>query len=549
MKDTTPTRKYALAVIAMLLLQGILLAYLNWSTSLNRTEIGHLGAAVYFWKTGRFDVFHVNPPLTRMIDGIPIVLAAPEYDWKSYSPRPQDRSEWSIGSSFVNANTPEKIRWCTFLSRCSLIPFILLGSFYGYRLASELYGNAAGFVFLLLWTFSPLVLGWGATICPDVVAASFGIVAIYYLWHFLKTPSWSTAIVAGLMLGLLPLTKITWIIAAPLWCLLWLIWRCPKPKQFAVVLLLALYVLNMGYGFDGSFRLLKDYKFLSQTLTGNEVNEKNYSAKPGNRFENTLLGYVPVPLPGEFVQGIDTQKRDFERGIESYFRGVKSQHGWWYYYPYTLLIKEPLGNLGLFLLAIGISVFATRFNATWRDELLLLIPMVTIFVFISAQTGFSLHPRYIILVLPFMYLWIAKLAQTKSGRLRTVVVILILWTIGGSLWYYPHSMSYFNESIGGATNGPKHLLGSNVDWGQSEYFLKDWYDKHPEATPLYVAYSGPISLDRLGVKAETTIPEELLPGWYAIDVNELYGSERYESFRKLKPTDRIGWAIYIYHIQ
>ena len=89
----TTNKPVAIAVVFLLLLQGILLAYLNWATSLNRTEVGHLGAAVYFWKTGRFDVFHVNPPLTRMIDGLPILLAAPEYDWKSYSPRPQDRSE------------------------------------------------------------------------------------------------------------------------------------------------------------------------------------------------------------------------------------------------------------------------------------------------------------------------------------------------------------------------------------------------------------------------------------------------------------------------
>ncbi len=40
------------------------------------------------------------------------------------------------------------------------------------------------------------------------------------------------------------------------------------------------------------------------------------------------------------------------------------------------------------------------------------------------------------------------------------------WFLASSLWIYPHSLSYFNESIGGPLNGPDHLLGSNVDWGQ-----------------------------------------------------------------------------------
>ena len=41
-------------------------------------------------------------------------------------------------------------------------------------------------------------------------------------------------------------------------------------KKLAVVLLLGLYVVNMGYAFDGTFRKLGDYQFLSQTLSGKE---------------------------------------------------------------------------------------------------------------------------------------------------------------------------------------------------------------------------------------------------------------------------------------
>lgn len=37
----------------------------------------------------------------------------------------------------------------------------------------------------------------------------------------------------------------------------------------------------------------------------------------------------------------------------------------------------------------------------------------------------------------------------------------LAWFVASSLWIYPHSLSYFNESIGGPLNGPEHLLGSN----------------------------------------------------------------------------------------
>lgn len=539
--------------------QLLLLAFLSWNTSVNRTEVGHLGAAIYFYETARFDVFHVNPPLTRYFAGLPIRLLTPKYDWKSYSPRPQDRSEWSIGINFINANPPEKIRQCVFLARCSLIPLILLGSYFGYRFATELYGKYAGLVFFTLWTFSPLVLGWGATLCPDVVSAALGIIATYCLWHFLKNPTWWNTTLAGLTLGLLPLAKMTWIIAFPIWLLLWCLWFLPhlrllrkQATKLLTLFLIALYVINMGYGFDGLFRQLKDYTFISNTLTGSQRTESAHSPKPGNRFENSLLGYLPLPLPAEFVQGIDTQKLDFERGIESYLMGEFSQHGWLTYYGYTILLKEPTGVLVLLLLTLFVTIFVHKPDTTWRNECVVLLPGILVFLFVSSQTGFSLHPRYIIPVLPFLYLWVSKLGQSfiqKRYVLSTITILLLTWILGSSMSWYPHSMSYFNELIGRPSNAPRYLLGSNLDWGQNSYFLRTWYEKHPNCRPFYVGYSGTETLERLGMKDALVIPKELQPGWYAIGVNELYGSSKqYESFQKRQPVDCIGYSIYLYHL-
>jgi len=189
--------------------------------------------ALLMTSTG-FDVFHVNPPLVRAIAGMPIALFCnPNYDWTGYSPRPQDRSEWRLGGAFVEKNELDDLRLYIFLMRLACIPLILLGSYFGYRFASELYGQWSGITFLVLWTFSPLILSWGATICPDVHAASLGIVGLYTFWRWLKTPTWNKAILAGICLGLMPLTKITWIIAFPIWLIIWSIWRFRKFRQFA----------------------------------------------------------------------------------------------------------------------------------------------------------------------------------------------------------------------------------------------------------------------------------------------------------------------------
>ena len=326
----------------------------------------------------------------------------------------------------------------------------------------------------------------------------------------------------------------------------------PGWKQLATILLIGIYMINMGYAFDGTFRQLKDYKFISHTLTGRDIDDKSHSVAIGNRFADSWLGYMPVPLPGEFVQGIDTQKLDFERGIESYLQGKYSQHGWWYYYAYTILIKEPLGTLLLGVLVIIATICLTQYNATLRDEMVVILPGLVLFIFVSSQDGFSIHPRYIIPALPFAYIWISKLGQSftkKQYVLSIMTTVLLIWVVGSSLYHFPHSMSYFNELIGGPKNGPKHLLGSNIDWGQNSYFLQKWYHKHPEARPIKIVYSSTESLDRLGIKDNQQPPNEPEPGWFALGVNELYSSSKqYEYFKRFKPADMIGYSIYIYHI-
>ena len=546
MPDTLKSRFTFRILVVLLCTQASLLTYLSWATAPNRTEGGHIGAAVYLWHTGKFDVFHVNPPLTRFIVGMPVTLFCnPNYDWKPYSPRPQGRCEWQLGSAFVAANELDDLRLYVFLMRFACIPLILLGGYLGFRFATELYGQWSGVTFLILWTFSPLILGWGATICPDVAAASIGIVGLYTFWHWLKAPTWNKAIIASICLGLLPLTKMTWIIAFPIWLILWAIYLPYKQKrQFAVIMLLGIYTINMGYLFDGSLRQLKDYQFISGTFTGQEITKGR--AIVGNRFTNSWMGHIPVPLPAEFVQGIDTQRIDFERGMESYACGVWSDHGWWWYYGYVLLLREPIGVWGLLLLALLVSCFCRRVNASWRDELTILIPLLTLFVFISSQDGLSINPRYVVPVLPLLYIFISKVASFPSAFCRLPATVMLVWVVISSLSFYPYSMSYFNELAGKPKNYPKYLLGSNIDWGQNAYVLKAWVEKHPEATPLYISYHSPISLEKLGIESTGTVPSAPTTGWMLVGVNELFTKEgKLDWLKEHEPIAMIGYSVWI----
>jgi len=61
---------------------------------------------------------------------------------------------------------------------------------------------------------------------------------------------------------------------------------------------------------------------------------------------------------------------------------------------------------------------------------------------------------------------------------RTLVVLCLLATITSTLRVYPHQLAYFNEAAGGPENGYKHLLHSNLDWGQDWLYLHAWAIAH-----------------------------------------------------------------------
>lgn len=395
------------------------MAYSATRHSPTLNEPAHLVAGLSHWEYGRFELYRVNPPLVRMTAALPVLAAGCESDWSGFYERPGARPVFAIGEDFIKANG-ERSLWLFTIARWSCIPFSLVGGVVCFLWARELYGTPAGFFALTLWCFSPNILAHGELITPDCAAASLGLLAGYLFWQWLKQPAWSRAAAAGFGLGLCELAKMSWVVLFGLWPLLWLAWRLTDRErdrsyrawfrqlgQLGVVLLLGLYVLNLGYGFDGTFKRLRDFTFVSRTLTGDE-----HDGALGNRFLDTPLAALPVPLPEQHLLGMDVQKRDFENyGQPSYLRGEWKDGGWWYYYLYGLWVKVPHGTQLLLLLAIASAVSSARRRDSWRDELVLLSPAVVLMVLVSSQTEFNHHVRYVLPCLPPIFVFAARTAR------------------------------------------------------------------------------------------------------------------------------------------
>lgn len=569
-------RKERVGIAAILGIHTLLLAYCGWIHSPVWDEVGHLPAGVAHWQTGVFDLYRVNPPLVRgAVTAMPYALGARlDVDGASIRCPPWRRMEFPSGSAWIRADGLGFLNYLRIARLCA-IPFSLLAGGLCYAAARALYGIPSAFVALLLWSTSPLVIGHGSLITPDVAAAATAALAVWTLSTWVKSPSRKNAALAGVGLGLALLTKFTNILLCVMPLALLAYRMChpgiQQPQrqrwclQVAGIGLLALYLINLGYGFERFGTRLGEYSFVSTALAGpREGRTEPY----GNRFHGTIFGRLPVPLPENYLMGIDVQKSDFEKDKLSYLRGEWKRSGWLHYYVYGFVVKEPLGTL--VLLIAGLVHLPFLDQCVRRQSLFWLgVPTTLVFALASSQTGLNHHFRYVLPAYPFLFVLASAVAapsSTKTPRRWTfIAALLVVASAIESLSVFPHSMSFFNRAVGGPANGPQHLLNSNIDWGQDLLGLAEWAKAHPEARPLQIVFWGGFNSKDLPLwhgavihhgltdqEARDFAAGKLRDRWIALSINAIFEPtdklDRYRYFRTHPPDAMIGYSIYIYDL-
>ena len=570
-----------------------MLGWLSFTDSPVPDEVKQIPAGVSNWN-GEFGLYRVTPPLVRLIANLPLVLSGTRIDWQDYPANVYYGQETTIGRGFIAMYGMDVFRWYTY-GRLLCIPFSLIGGFISFQWSRRLYGNIAGLITLTLWCFSPMLIAHGHYITTDMAVTSLGLWACYCFWKWFIVKSWRNAAVAGIALGLAVLAKTTVIVFFAIWPTLVIAAHVRdfihhRPVKVArdigqvfVIWGLALYFINLGYAFTGSFTSLDKYTFKSKVLAGEQA--VSFGQSGGNRFRDTFFQSIPVPLPADFVSGIDWQKADFESETSSsYLLGTSRKQGWWYYYIVGLAVKEPLGIWLLMALAAYVRFSADSTEAqskisskpvdmsrcppghqAWVIGALAL----SLFVFVSAQTGLSRHVRYVMPMLPFLYILAGSVAKHFDSKrqlaLKIAVSICLIWVVVSSSICFPYSTAYFNETIGTQQNASLVLTGSNIDWGQDMFRVQKWLSEHPNAQPLHyrgdhvrfdVSVLGDIDTDvpiwpsNLAALSDAEL-ENLLPrpGWYAISVNALTQQDkRLRHFRGITPVETIGRSTVIFHL-
>ncbi|MCK4301019.1 MAG: glycosyltransferase family 39 protein, partial [Planctomycetes bacterium] len=180
--------------------------------------------------TGMVNRFH--PPLAQVLVALPLAgldLEPPERDPAWWLPK-SDLSSRTFALNFLYRN---RAPWQTILTRGRLM-MVGLGVVVGlvvFLWALELRGVRAGLLALVLYTFSPNLLAHARLTTTDFAVAGLSFAACYALWRFYRQPGLLRLILAGLLLGLALLSKLSALIFCPVVVLLSILYVLAPPRH------------------------------------------------------------------------------------------------------------------------------------------------------------------------------------------------------------------------------------------------------------------------------------------------------------------------------
>jgi 4-amino-4-deoxy-L-arabinose transferase-like glycosyltransferase len=587
--------------IALLIGHGILLGLSLPRNAVTIDEVVHLPAGLSYWHQGQFWCYHHNPPLVKLLFSLPAVLADIPTDYRHYRYLPGSRGpDCELGKDFMLLNGKHYIAIFA-MSRAVVAMLSVLGGYLVFRWSRRLFGDAGGLISLSLWTFCPNILAHAGLVTPDVGSTVFALLASYQFWRYLQKPTMKHVALAGVLLGLAEASKFSSVFLPPVWALLgtikvWLDRRSEAgPKldvrralfHAAALGFIAMVILNDVYLGEGFGMPLGEFEFRSKLLTKEiRADEALRGGAPRreNRFRGTALGRVPMPFPEHYLLGFDDQTFDVDTGdYYKYLRGdLRRGDGWYHYYLYCLLVKSPIGTLGLLGATAVAGIALRRCRTDPISELSLLLPLLAVMILVSSQRGMNSHLRYILPAFPFAFISAGRLGPLVAGsRARSLVVIAALAATAASVVaVHPHYLTYFNEVAGGPDRGLEHLADSNIDWGQGLVSLRDWLARNAPGRKIKLAYFGTMYPEVLGIPyelpplgPEAYAPERAkassnaigpVPGLQAVSANYLLGIpfpapnslgsqswiplNSYRYYRKFRPMAIVAHSIFVFDL-
>ena len=545
------------AVAAILAIAGALEVRSAMGETQTWDEGIHIVAGYSYLKLGDYSWNVEHPPLVKIVSALPLALmglAAQPYEADG---KRKDQVRYGIDFLYKNRRDADSI---LLAARSANILLTLLFACAVAWWTRRRYGPEAGLAAATLCAFDPNLMAHGRYVTTDFPVTVFFFFACVLWVEYLEKASPRRLLAAAAALGLALITKFSAVLLLPALAILYAACWIRRPREFpvrraalAAATLTATVVLMVAVVYwPETVRCWRTNVPRLSTLVvrGNPTGE--------------ILFYLgrKLHLPAHaYLYGLNAVADHNAGGHSGYLLGMRSETGWWYYFPVVFAVKSTMAALGAALLLLGAGLWQA-WRRQWVSPMVLglAVPPVLYFVF-SMTSGINIGMRHILPVYPFLYVGVAGWLATRANRRPGVYVLAALAAlqIGECARITPDYLAFFNELAGGPGRGPEYLVDSNIDWGQDVKKLGLWLDAHAGNRRARVYYFGNAQMRYYKID-EMGYPGPLdQKGWDAIDeycvanVTPLEGVyvplNDLARLRLRQPVAKIGWSMYVYDLR
>jgi len=541
----------------------------------------HLFAGYSYLKWGDFRINPEHPPLAKIWAALPLLWLNIN-DPRSVNLVSEQKFEINPVARFYPLaehmlfvrNDAARL---FFYAKSQMLVLSFLLALFVYIWTRELFGPTAALVALFLYGLDPNIIAHSTIIHTDLPFALVFFIGTYAFWKCLWHFNGFNLILTSLCFALAVGTKFSYVWILPVWATLGFIriYRA-EPSEFNLGtprllttkwskagLLGALFAVSGAVAY---FVLWAAYGFHYHAGTTAEPSLSLREVLPQSAFLQNWVHVIADHrlFPESWIYGQLYVLSELTRPM--YFLGEVSKQGYWLYFPVAFLVKTPLPTILLFF----VSIWAWARNRHNRLPAILLLAAGVYFCG-AMVSRLNIGLRHVLPVYPFLFVVISgtilELWRTGSRIKKSGLIVLGLWYLCSTLFVYPHYLAYFNELIGGAKNGHKVLLDSNLDWGQDLKGLKKWMDENAvkkvqlfyfgTAAPKYYGIDDFYSTENLSGATITARHDVDLPEHFAVSANFLYGGELFlpgelvellASYRLGQPVATVGYSILIYKL-
>ena len=565
------------AVVAILLLSGVIVFFSASDESITVDEVVHVPAGVSYLQEHDARMNPEHPPLMKVLAALPLVIGGLRLDYSL--PHWQLTKDALFGEEAFSEIGPAGARWIA-LSRVPMIGVMLGLGFTIFWMARRIAGVAGGFLALLVFSSTPFFYAYGPLVHTDIGIALFALLAIWTfvsVWH---QPDWPHAMRFGISLTAALLTKFTAGLLLPCFLLL-AIWFAIRERAnwaelrrsviFAIAGIalsaVAVYFVYFALFWKNDTAAVLFYRYEHSVAPIPAMMQVAQFLKAHPACQHLI---APAII---YFLGVGHTLHALPR--TSYLLGKIYAHGTAAYFPTLFVYKMPLAYLFLtaLLVTLGLTVFFTKKRVDsmrspdFQNQVRGLIVLFVVFACASVASPLNIGIRHISVPIATLTVLLALVMPLASriprAAVRNALLVAIVASVIGNFTAlaaaYPNFIPYFNPLVG---KHPKFdiAIDSNLDWGQGLIELQKFHMEHPtEKLAFDLKGSIPAVYLPSGVPfdCENGLPEGA--DWAAIGATRFVSqpelthsaaipSPQCRNFFQYPYLLKAGGAVYIFHV-